>query len=69
MTLTDTIESLQRELQEVRRQSLEATRQGDFMKVARLTSRAASINRAIMDTENRIEGAKYGNPADSVRML
>ena len=43
--------SLRRELDLVRRSSLLATRRGDFMRVAKLTSHAASINRAIMDAE------------------
>lgn len=45
------IESLRNELQQVRKASLHATRNGDFMRVARLTPRAAQINKAIMDAE------------------
>ena len=45
------IESLRNELSQVRRASLHASRVGDFMKVARLTPRAAQINKAIMDAE------------------
>ena len=48
------ITSLRRELQQVRQQSLQATRQGDFMKVARLTSVAASLNKSIMDAEGEL---------------
>ena len=43
--------SLRRDLDSVRRASLSATRRGDFMRVAKLTSQAATINRAIMDAE------------------
>jgi hypothetical protein len=45
------IQSLRNELQQVRQASLNATRNGDFMRVARLTPRAAQINKAIMDAE------------------
>ena len=45
------VENLKRELEEVRRCSLVATRRGDFMRVARLTPKAAQINKAIMDAE------------------
>ena len=45
------ITSLKRELNQIRQQSLQATRQGDFMKVARLTTVAAQINKSIMDAE------------------
>ena len=45
------VENLRNELTQIRRASLHATRTGDFMKVARLTPRAASINKAIMDAE------------------
>ena len=62
MTLTDSLDGLKRNLQEIRRQSLDATRQGDFMKVARLTAKAAQINREIMDAEGRAEAARYGAP-------
>lgn len=47
----ETISSLKRELQQVRQASLQATRNGDFMKVARLTAAAAQINQSIMDAE------------------
>lgn len=45
------IQNLKRELQQVRQQSLHATRTGDFMKVARLTTVAAQLNKSIMDAE------------------
>lgn len=50
----DTINSLKSELQKVRQQSLLATRQGDFMKVARLTTVAAQLNKSIMDAEGEL---------------
>ena len=48
------ITSLKRELQQIRQASLQATRQGDFMKVARLTTAAASLNKSIMDAEGEL---------------
>jgi hypothetical protein len=48
------ITSLKRELQQIRQASLQATRQGDFMKVARLTTVAAKINKSIMDAEGEL---------------
>ncbi len=48
------IESLRNELTQVRRASLNATRNGDFMKVARLTTQAARINKTIMDAESQM---------------
>jgi hypothetical protein len=48
------ISTLKRELQQVRQQSLKATRQGDFMKVARLTAVAAQLNKSIMDAEGEL---------------
>jgi cell division FtsZ-interacting protein ZapD len=50
----ETINSLRRELQQVRQASLQATRIGDFMKVARLTATAARINKSIMDAEGEL---------------
>jgi len=50
----ETITTLKRELQQVRHQSLLATRQGDFMKVARLTAVAANLNKSIMDAEGEL---------------
>jgi hypothetical protein len=48
------IETLRRELQQVRQASLQATRTGDFMRVARLTATAAKINKSIMDAEGQL---------------
>lgn len=48
------ISNLRRELQQVRQQSLLATRTGDFMRVARLTAVAARINKSIMDAEGEM---------------
>ena len=48
------IESLRNELQKVRQASLQASRNGDFMRVARLTPRAAQINKAIADAEAQL---------------
>lgn len=48
------ITSLKRELTSIRQASLQATRQGDFMKVARLTTVAAKINKSIMDAEGEL---------------
>ena len=45
------IESMRHELSAVRKASLDATRSGDFMQVARLTHQAARINKAILDAE------------------
>lgn len=45
---------LREELREVRRKSLEATRRGDFMQVARMTARAAEINNEIANLEGVI---------------
>ena len=49
-----TIENLRNELNQVRKASLHATRMGDFMKVARLTTQAARINKSIMDAESQL---------------
>ena len=48
------ITSLKRELHTVRQASLQATRMGDFMKVARLTATAARLNKSIMDAEGEL---------------
>ena len=48
------IETLRNELTQIRKQSLHATRNGDFMKVARLTTQAARINKSIMDAESQL---------------
>jgi hypothetical protein len=44
-------ENLRRELGEVRRASLAATRRGDFMRVARLNSQAQGLSKALAETE------------------
>jgi hypothetical protein len=49
-----TIENLRNELTQIRKQSLHATRNGDFMRVARLTTQAARINKSIMDAESQL---------------
>jgi len=48
------IENLRNELTQIRKASLHATRNGDFMKVARLTTQAARINKSIMDAESQL---------------
>jgi hypothetical protein len=47
----DQIESLLKELNGVRRASLQAARRNDFMRTARLTTIAAELNRAILEAE------------------
>jgi hypothetical protein len=49
------IHDWKQELMRVRRASLQATREGDFMKVARLTWQAGRLNKAIMRAEGQIE--------------
>jgi hypothetical protein len=49
--ITIDIDGLKQQLQRVRRDSLLATRQGDFRKVAKLTTEAAGINRAIVEAQ------------------
>jgi len=46
------IEELRIELREVRQESLTATRQGDYRTVARLTAKAAALNKAIMEAQD-----------------
>jgi hypothetical protein len=48
------MENLKRELEEVRRASLAATRRGDFMRVARLNSQAQGLSRALAEAEGII---------------
>ena len=68
MANIEAITAMKRELQEVRQASLKATRDGDFMKVARLTAQAAQLNRAIMDAEGHMEAARTGaNPNEARR--
>lgn len=53
---------MKRELQQVRQHSLDATRRGDFMRVAALTSQAARLNRSIMDAEGELIAQQTGEP-------
>lgn len=48
------MENLKRELGEVRRASLFATRRGDFMRVARLNAQAQGISKALAEAEGII---------------
>jgi hypothetical protein len=48
------LENLRRELEEVRRASLSATRRGDFMRVARLNSQAQGLSRALAEADGII---------------
>jgi hypothetical protein len=45
---------LRQELAGVRRASLAAARKGDYMRIARLTAMAASLNRSIIEAEGLI---------------
>ncbi len=45
------LQALKEELQQVRRASLLATREGDYRKVAKLTAQAADLNRAIIQAQ------------------
>ena len=45
---------LKRELEDVRRASLVATRRGDFMRVARLNSQAQDLSKALAEAEGMI---------------
>ena len=49
---TDEVQQLKTQLIQVRQQSLAASRQNDFRTVARLTSEAARLNRAIHTHED-----------------
>jgi hypothetical protein len=50
-TLID-IEQVRTELRQVRQESLAATRQGDYRTVARLTAKAAALNKTITEAED-----------------
>jgi len=50
-----TIENLRNELNQIRQASLHASRNNDFMRVARLTSKAAQINKSIMDAQGQMD--------------
>jgi hypothetical protein len=49
------LQQLKQELARVRRASLDATRQNDFLRVANLTVKAAQLNRAINQVEEQME--------------
>jgi len=48
------VASLRRELAGIRRASLAAARKGDYMRTARLTAMAASLNRSLIEVEGLI---------------
>lgn len=48
------IASMRSNLSEVRQASMKATRNGDFMRVARLSVEAARINKSISDAEGEL---------------
>ena len=48
------VENLKRELGEIRRASLIATRNGDFMRVARLSSQAQGLSKSLAQAEGVI---------------
>jgi hypothetical protein len=50
-----TIENLRVDLNQVRQASLSASRNNDFMRVGRLTSKAAQINKSIMDAQGQLD--------------
>ena len=52
--VTPKLEYLKRELDKVRKASLNATRQNDFMRVASLTVKAAQINREIAQEQDQL---------------
>lgn len=50
------LDQLKQRLQEIRKASLAATHKGDYMKVARLTTEAANLNKAIVQIAGPIWG-------------
>jgi hypothetical protein len=48
------LENSRHELTRIRQDSVQATRQGDFMKVAQFTAQAANLNRRIVDLETSL---------------
>lgn len=48
------VENLKRELGEVRRASLNATRRGDYMRVAKLNSQAAGLSKSLAEADGII---------------
>ena len=55
ITSTDHLPQLKEDLQRVRQESLQASRQDDFRAVARLTQEAARLNRLIYSEENFVD--------------
>jgi hypothetical protein len=53
-TIPGKIEKLTEHLQEIRRASLIAARQGDYLRIGRLTAEAASLNKAIIEAEGLV---------------
>jgi hypothetical protein len=49
------VHDLKQKLRTVRSDSLEATRRGDFRRVAKLTAEAGAINRAIMEAQGLLQ--------------
>jgi hypothetical protein len=49
------VHDLKQRLRQVRFESLEATRKGDYRQVARLTAQAGGINRAIMEAQGLLD--------------
>ena len=52
------IDDLRNELAAVRKTSLAASQKGDFMKVARMTAKAAQLNKEIYAAENGVSVAE-----------
>lgn len=52
---TAQLQQLKESLQHIRQESLLATRQGDFRKVAKLTTEAATLNKAILETQGALD--------------
>lgn len=48
------LQQLKSSLQHVRQESLMATRQGDYRRVAKLTTEAATLNKAILETQGAL---------------
>jgi hypothetical protein len=49
------VHDLKQKLRTVRIESLEATRRGDYRRVAKLTAEAGAINRAIMEAQGLLQ--------------
>jgi hypothetical protein len=54
MEAPESVDKLKEQLQQIRRASLLATRQGDYMRMARLTAEAAVLNKAIVEAEGLV---------------